>query len=59
MKEGDDMPLVINGFTVHTWVTDAKTGEWKQIEIEDIPEEKRIELADKFAAGMGYERVNE
>lgn len=43
--------------TYRTFVIDAKTGEWKQIEIKDIPKEKIYELCDKFALGAGYERV--
>lgn len=52
------MPLIINGFTCRTFVIDSKTGEWKQIEIEDIPEEKKQEMRDRFARALGYERVN-
>lgn len=45
--------------TYRTFVRDAKTGEWKQIEIKDIPHEKRLEFWDNFALGAGYQRVKE
>ncbi|MCI7108067.1 MAG: hypothetical protein MR945_09320 [Agathobacter sp.] len=44
-------------FTIRTWVIDSKTGDWMQIDIKDIPEEKKDELRDRFALGAGYERV--
>lgn len=47
------MPLIINGFTCRTFVIDSETGEWKQIEIEDIPEEKKQEMRDRFAPSTG------
>lgn len=43
--------------TYRTWVRDAKTGEWKQIDPKDIPQEKIEELCDKLALGAGYRRV--
>ena len=43
--------------TYRTFVIDAKTGKWKQIETKDIPREKIIELCDHFALGAGYERA--
>lgn len=42
-----------------TFVRDAKTGEWKQIEIKDIPLEKKIEFWDKFALGAGLQRMKD
>lgn len=44
--------------TIRTWVIDSKTGEWKQIDPKDIPQEKIEELCDKFAAGAGYVRAD-
>lgn len=43
--------------TYRTFVIDSKSGEWKQIDIKDIPKEKKDELCDKFALGAGYERM--
>lgn len=43
--------------TYRTFVIDAETREWKQVEIKDIPHEKIIELCDNFAFGAGYERA--
>lgn len=43
--------------TYRTWVIDAKTGEWKQIEPKDIPQNKIDELCDRFALGAGYMRA--
>lgn len=43
--------------TYRTFVIDSKSGEWKQIEIKDIPRDKIEELCDNFALGAGYERV--
>jgi len=40
-------------------VRDAKTGEWKQIDISDIPYEKKIEFWDNLAFGAGLQRVEE
>lgn len=42
-----------------TFVRDAKTGEWKQIDISDIPYEKKIEFWDNLALGAGLQRVEE
>ncbi|MDY5882081.1 MAG: hypothetical protein SPJ65_01955 [Roseburia sp.] len=42
--------------TFTLWVTDSKTGEWKPIEPEDIPKEKKLELCDRFARALGYKR---
>lgn len=38
------------------YVTDSKTGEWKAIKPEDIPQEKKLELCDRFARALGYKR---
>ena len=43
--------------TYRTFVIDSKTGEWKQIDPKDIPQNKIDELCDKFALGAGYKRV--
>ncbi|MDY5102634.1 MAG: hypothetical protein SPE81_06010 [Agathobacter sp.] len=51
------MPRYPKKATYRTFVIDSKTGEWKQIDIKDIPKEKKDELCDKFALGAGYERV--
>ena len=51
------MPRYPKKATYRTFVRDAKTGEWKQIEIKDIPIEKRRELWDRFALGGGYQRT--
>lgn len=45
--------------TYRTFVRDVKTNEWKQIEIKDIPLEKKIEFWDNFALGAGYQRIKE
>lgn len=45
--------------TYRTFVRDAGTGAWKQIEIKDIPPEKRLEFWDHFALGAGLQRVKE
>ena len=41
--------------TYRTFVIDSKTGEWKQIDPKDIPQNKIDELCDKFALGAGYQ----
>lgn len=46
-----------NKATYRTWVRDSQTGEWKQIDPKDIPQEKINELCDNFALGAGYARV--
>lgn len=46
-----------NKATYRTWVRDSKTGEWKQIDLKDIPQEKINELCDNFALGAGYARA--
>lgn len=43
--------------TYRTFVIDSATGEWKQVDIKDIPKDKIEELCDKFAFGAGYERA--
>lgn len=53
------MPRYPKKATYRTFVRDAKTGEWKQIEIKDIPQEKREEFWDNFALGAGLQRVRE
>lgn len=45
--------------TYRTFVIDSKTGEWKQIDPKDIPQNKIDELCDKFALGAGYKRVEQ
>ena len=35
-----------NKATYRTWVRDSKTGEWKQIDPKDIPQDKINELCD-------------
>lgn len=46
-----------NKATYRTWVRDSKTGEWKQIDPKEIPQDKINELCDNFALGAGYARV--
>lgn len=53
------MPRYPKKATYRTFVMDAKTGKWKQIEIKDIPLEKRLEFWDNFALGAGLRRVKE
>lgn len=53
------MPRYPQKAIYRTFVRDAKTGEWKQIEIKDIPLEKRLEFWDNFALGAGYHRVKD
>lgn len=53
------MPRYPKKATYRTFVRDAKTGEWKQIDIKDIPLEKKIELWDNFALGAGLQRVKD
>lgn len=53
------MPRYPKKATFRTFVIDKDTGEWKQVEIKDIPEEKKIEFWDRFAAALGYERVKD
>ena len=53
------MPRYPKKATYRTFVIDAKTGKWKQIEIKDIPREKKIEFWDNFALGAGLQRVKE
>lgn len=48
-----------NKATYRTWVRDSKTGEWKQIDPKDIPQEKINELCDNFALGAGYARTKQ
>lgn len=45
--------------TYRTFVRDAGTGAWKQIEIKDIPPGKRLEFWDQLALGAGLQRVKE
>lgn len=42
------MPRYPQKATYRTFVRNAKTGEWKQIEIKDIPPEKRQEFWDNL-----------
>ena len=51
------MPPYPQKATYRTFVIDAQTGKWKQIEIKDIPIEKRRELWDRFAVGGAYQRT--
>lgn len=53
------MPRYPRKATYRTFARDAKTGEWKQIEIKDIPQEKREEFWDNFALGAGLQRVKD
>lgn len=48
-----------NKATYRTWVRDSKTGEWKQIDPKDIPQDKINELCDNFALGAGYTRAKQ
>ena len=48
-----------NKATYRTGVRDSKTGEWKQIDPKDIPQEKINELCDNFALGAGYARAKQ
>lgn len=48
-----------NKATYRTWVRDSKTGEWKQIDPKEIPQDKINELCDNFALGAGYARVKQ
>lgn len=54
---GGVMARYPNKATYRTWVRDSKTGEWKQIDPKDIPQEKINELCDNFALGAGYARA--
>lgn len=55
--------MIMSGYpkqaTYRTFVRDAKTGEWKQIEIKDIPFAKKLEFWDDFALGAGLQRTKE
>ena len=42
--------------TATVYVIDSKTGEWKAVQPEDIPREKKIELRDRMARALGYKR---
>lgn len=53
------MPPYPQKATYRTFVIDAQTGKWKQIEIKDIPIEKRRELWDRFALGGGLPKNSE
>ncbi len=54
---GGVMAKYPNKATYRTWVRDSKTGEWKQIDPKEIPQDKINELCDNFALGAGYARV--